>query len=234
MDSLDSPRPGLGGSHHLSPYNIFCASPRHLHPNGFLSRDSQGGVQKLSRFGLSGLWELITPSLDLWLGWGLKQTCSSSQELSDGVSHFTCTHQDRVDSWLLVIGSQTASLTPGLSFDHNLCCRCLNGSCEVIFDAYSSRTFQWYREHFKSKCFNPCNQALKFWESWRIPSSHFWKCESHPHTCPKVGLWQTKCTSLQILQKPVAKLAHGVSKYFHVNEDTNGQLPSLWCFKYHL
>ncbi len=54
-DSLDSPQPGLGGSHHLPPYSILCASPRHLHPNGFLSRESQGGVPKLSRFGLSGL-----------------------------------------------------------------------------------------------------------------------------------------------------------------------------------
>jgi len=26
-DSQDSPRPGLGGSHHLPPYIIFCASP---------------------------------------------------------------------------------------------------------------------------------------------------------------------------------------------------------------
>jgi hypothetical protein len=26
-DSQDSPRPGLGGSHHLPPYNILCAWP---------------------------------------------------------------------------------------------------------------------------------------------------------------------------------------------------------------
>jgi hypothetical protein len=34
LDSQDSPRPDLGGSHHLPPYNIICASARHLHPNG--------------------------------------------------------------------------------------------------------------------------------------------------------------------------------------------------------
>ncbi len=51
-NSFDSPRPGLGGSHHLPPYSILCVCPRHLHRNGFLSRDSQGGVPKLSRFGL--------------------------------------------------------------------------------------------------------------------------------------------------------------------------------------
>jgi len=34
-DTLDSPRPGLGGSHHLPPYSILCGWPRSLHPNGF-------------------------------------------------------------------------------------------------------------------------------------------------------------------------------------------------------
>jgi len=68
MDSLDSPWPGLRGSHHLPPYIILCVAPPHLHPNGFYSRDSQGGVPKLSRFKLPGLWELITPDSNLGLG----------------------------------------------------------------------------------------------------------------------------------------------------------------------
>ncbi len=34
-DTQDSPRPGLGGSHHLPPYIILCGWPRSLHPNGF-------------------------------------------------------------------------------------------------------------------------------------------------------------------------------------------------------
>jgi hypothetical protein len=153
-DSLDSPRPGLGGSHHLPPYNILCVAPQHSHPNDFYSRDSQGGVPKLSRFGLPGLWELITPSSDLGLGWGLKQTCSSPQELSNDVSHFTRTHRDRVDSLLFVVGSQIASLTLGPSFDHNLCCKCPNGSCEAIFDIYTSRPFQQYKENLKVRCFD--------------------------------------------------------------------------------
>ncbi len=133
-DSLDSPRPGFEGSHHLPPYSILCVSPWHLHPNGFLSWDSQGGVPKLSRFGLLGLWELITLSSDLWLGWGLTQTCSSPQDLSNGVSHSTYTHRDHVNSWLLVVGKQTTSLTPSFSFDHNLCYKCPNGSYKAIFD----------------------------------------------------------------------------------------------------
>jgi hypothetical protein len=157
-DSLDSSRPRLGGSHHLPPYSIFYVCPQHLHPNGFLSRDSQGGIPKLSLFGFQGLWELITPSLDLQLEWGLKQTYSSPQELPNGVLHSTCTHRDRVDSWLLVVRSQIA--IP--SFDHNLCYKCPNGSCKAIFDMYTSRPFQRYKEHFNARCFNPCNQTLSF------------------------------------------------------------------------
>jgi len=47
-----SPWLGLGGSHHLSPYGIFCASPRGPHSNGILSQDSQMGVPKFSKLGL--------------------------------------------------------------------------------------------------------------------------------------------------------------------------------------
>ncbi len=187
-DSLDLPRPGLGGSHHLPPYSILCVTLPHPHPNGFYSRDSQRGVLKLSWFGLSGLWALITPGSNLGLGWGLKQTCSSSQELSNGVSHSICTHQDRVDSRLFVVGSQIIILILDPSFGHNLCCKCPNGSCEAIFDIYTSRSFQRYKEHLKAKCFALFCWALKLRESRRTPSSHFWECESHPHTCFKVGL----------------------------------------------
>ncbi len=168
-DSLDSPWPGLGGGHHLPPYSILCVSSRHLHPNGFLSRDSQGRVPKLSRFVLAGLWELITPSSNLWLRWGLKKTYNSPQELSNGVLHSTCTHQDRVDSRLLVVGSQTGSLTPDLSFDHNLCYKCPNGSCEAIFDIYSSRPFQWYKEHLKA--WGVLTPAIELW-SFGSPGGH--------------------------------------------------------------
>jgi len=190
MDSLDSPRPGLGGGHHLPPYSILCVTPPHPHPNGFYSRDSQGGVPKLSWFELLGLWELITPSSNLGLGWGLMQTCSSSQDLSNSVSHSIFTHWDRVDSWLFVAGSQTANLTLKPSFDHSLCYRCPNGSCEAIFDIYTSRPFQRYKEHLKARCFSFCCWALKLRESRRNPSSHFWECESHPHTCLEVRLRQ--------------------------------------------
>jgi hypothetical protein len=161
LDSQDSPQPELGGSHHLPPYSILCASPRHLHPNGFLSWNSQGGVPKLSRFGLPPLCGVITFCSDLRLGWGLKKTCSSHWDFSNGMSHSTYMHRGWVDSWLLVVENQTANLIPGLSFCHNLCWKCSNGSYELIFDIYTSITFQWYKEHFNARCFDPCNRTLK-------------------------------------------------------------------------
>jgi len=137
----DSPRPGLGGSHHLPPYIIFCVSPRRLHPNGPFSRDSQVGVLKLSRVGILGFWTLIAPRPELGSRRGLNQSCSSCQELSKVMSHSLRRHREKVDSRLLVVGSQTGSLTPGLSFAHNLGCRCPNGPCEAILGIYTSRPF---------------------------------------------------------------------------------------------
>ncbi len=190
LDSLDSPQPEIGGSHHLPPYSILCVAPPRPRPNGYLSWDSQSGVPKLSRFGLPGLWAFIISHSDLQLGQGLKWAYSSPWELFNSVSHFTYTHRDRVDSWLFVAGSQIASLTPGPSFDHNLCCRCPNGSCKAISDIYTSRPFQRYKKYLKETCFDLWNRALKSRESRRTPSSHFWECESHPHTYLKVGLRQ--------------------------------------------
>jgi hypothetical protein len=73
---------------------------------------------------------------------------------------------------------------------HNLCFRCPNGSCKAIFDIYTSRPFQQYKEHFKARCFALCCRAIKLRESWRTLNSHFWECESHPRTCLKMGLRQ--------------------------------------------
>ncbi len=89
-NSQDSPRPGLGGSHHLPPYNILCAWPWHQHPNVILSKDSQMGVLKFPKLGFPRLWGAITLREKLWLIWGLKQNCSPYQELSKEMWHATC------------------------------------------------------------------------------------------------------------------------------------------------
>jgi hypothetical protein len=117
----------LGGSDHLPPCSILCASPQGPHPNGILSRDSQVEVSKLPKLGLLRLWGPITSCVDLWLRWDLKQSYSHHRYLFNGMSHASLTQVNRVDSWLLMVGGQIANLTSDLSFGHNLCFKCPNG-----------------------------------------------------------------------------------------------------------
>jgi hypothetical protein len=97
---------------------------------------------KIVPVGVPGLWELITPDCRVGLRRGLNQSCSPRRDLFNAMSHYQFGRREKVDSRLLVVGSQTASLTPGPSFAHNLGCRCPNGQCEAIFDIYASRPFQ--------------------------------------------------------------------------------------------
>jgi hypothetical protein len=86
------------------------------------------------------------------------------------MSHDQIGRREEVESQLLVVGNQTASLTLGPSFAHNLRCRCPNRQCEGIFDIYVSRPFQWHQEHPNARCFGPCCRALNIRESWRTPN----------------------------------------------------------------
>ncbi len=141
-DTQDSPRLRLGGSHHLPPYSILCDSPRNPHPNGYFSRDSRRGVPKSRQMGLPRLWSPITLRPDLGSQCGLKQSCSSRQELFNAMLHSRIGHREEVDYRPFVVGSQIGSSTPGPSFGHNLCFRCLNEQCEPILDIYAPRAFQ--------------------------------------------------------------------------------------------
>jgi hypothetical protein len=125
--------------------------------------------------GVPGLWALITPNCEVWSRRGLNQSCSPRRDLSNDVSHSQFRDREEVDSRLLVVGSQTASLTPGPSFAHDLGERCPNGRCEAIFDIYASRPFQWHQEHPNARCFGPCCWALNIWESRRTPTPHFFQ-----------------------------------------------------------
>jgi hypothetical protein len=89
-----------------------------------------------------------------------------------------------------VVGSQTASLTPGPSFAHNLGCRCPNGQCEAIFDIYASRPFQWHQEHPNARFFGPFCWTLNIRESRRLQILTFSKCWASPPHLAKVGLRQ--------------------------------------------
>ncbi len=125
--------------------------------------------------------------------------------------HSTCTHQGQTDSRLLVVGSQTTSLTLGPSFCHNLCCRCPNGSCEAIFNIYTSIDFQWYEECLKASFFDPCNRTLKFLESRRTPKSPFqecltlfqkWGCNILVAPPSHLSIWTFFQLGLKIVQRP--------------------------------
>ncbi len=66
-DSLDSPQPKLGGSHHFPPYNIIYAWPWGQHSNFILSWDSQVGILKFPKLRLLQLWRPITLCANLQL-----------------------------------------------------------------------------------------------------------------------------------------------------------------------
>jgi len=141
--------------------------------------------------GVPGLWELITPDCQVWSRRGLNQSCSPRRDLSNAMSHFPFGGREKVDSRLLVVGSQTASLTLGPSFAHNLSDKCPNGQCEAIFDIYASRPFQWHQEHLNVRCFGPCCRTINIWESRRTPNPQLWKCWASPPHLAKVGLRHT-------------------------------------------
>jgi hypothetical protein len=140
--------------------------------------------------GVPGLWELITPDYQVWSRRGLNQSCSPRRDLSNAMSHFQFGGREEVDSRLLVVGSQTASLTPGPSFAHNLGCRCSNEQCEAIFDIYASRPFQWHQEHSNARCFGSCYWTPNIRESRRTPNPQLWECWASPPHLAKVGLRQ--------------------------------------------
>jgi hypothetical protein len=130
------------------PLIIFSAAPR----GGYIQMALFPGTPKLESrncletvpVGVPGLWELISPNCQVRLEWGLNQCCSSPRELFNSMSHSRCKRREEVNSRLLMVGSQIASLTLNLSFAPNLSCRCPNGQCEASLDIYTSRPFQWH------------------------------------------------------------------------------------------
>jgi hypothetical protein len=148
--------------------------------------------------GIPGLWALITLGCRVWLQRGLNQSCSRRRDLSNAMSHSQFGGREEVDSWLLMVGSQTASLTPDPYFAHNLGCRCPNGQCEAIFDIYSSRPFQWHQERPNARCFGLFCWTLNIREFWRTPNPQLLEWEFHPPTSPKVRLRHKKGTRSRV------------------------------------
>ncbi len=191
FDTQDSPWPELGGSHHLPPYSILYNAPRGLRPNALFPgtpKLESRNCPEIVPVGVLGLWELITPDCRVRSQRGPNKSCSPRRDLSNDVLHSQFGGRKEVYSRLLMIGSQTGSLTPGPSFAHNLGCRCPNDQCEAIFDIYASRPFQWHQEHPNARRFGLCCRTLNIRESRRTPNPQLWEWEFHPPTSPKVGL----------------------------------------------
>jgi len=222
MDSQDSPQPGLGGSHHLPPYSIFCAWSCNQHPNVILSQDSQVGILKFPKLGLPQLWGPITLCADLRLRWGLKQSYSPCWELFNSMLHVTYTQGNWVDPQFLVVGSQTANLTFSPFFGHNLCFKYSNGSCEPILDIYVPRDFWWHKKLFDPMNFNPCKCFLKIRKSIWTPTpkvgAHLKVWEFIPSHSPtllgtwnvisKLHTWPAPSQALALVTSPRLGLRH--------------------------
>ncbi len=163
------------------------------------------GVLKFPKLGLPQLWGPIILCANLQLRWSLKQSYSPCREFFNYMLHATYTQGDRVDSRLLVVGSQIANLTLGLYFGHNLCFRCPNGSCKPILDIQVSINFQWYKNFFNLMGFDPCNCLLKIQESigtltpkmgvhlgvWRFIPSHSFALSGAQDLIPGLSSWPT-------------------------------------------
>jgi hypothetical protein len=130
-----------------------------------------------------------------------------------------------------MVGSQISNLTPSLSFCHNLCCRCPNGSCDHIFDIYTLIAFQWYKEHVSARCFDLYNQTLKFQESQWTTKSPFRECECHPPTLPKVGLWHMindyDILSLKSIWDSILNIRSHI-QIWHVHPNWMVNAPTRW------
>jgi hypothetical protein len=130
------------------PLIVFSAAQR----GGYIQMALFPGTPKLKSrnypeivlVGVPRLWKLISPNFQVRLERGLNQCYSSPRERFNAMLRSVIGYREEVDSRLLVVGSQTANLTPGRSFAHNLGCRCPNGQCEATLDIYTSRPFQWH------------------------------------------------------------------------------------------
>jgi hypothetical protein len=168
--------------------------------------------------GVPGLWDFRAPRSSLRSERGLNQSCSPQKELSNAVLHSWSARREQVDSRLLVVGSQTANLTPGPSFAHNLGFRCPNDQCEAIFDIYVLRPFQWHQERLNARCFGPCCRALNIRESRRTPNPQPFQVLGFTPTLGQSGV-ATFRVSLGLNYKPLSatgskkRLFMGVSEF---------------------
>jgi hypothetical protein len=91
-------------------------------------------------------------------------------------------------------GSNSKVGTPVTLRAHNLCLKCLNGSCEPTLDIYVPRDFQWYKKRFNPMGFDSCNRSLKIRDSNSQNESSFGSVSVHSLTFPYT-LGSMRCDS---------------------------------------
>jgi len=78
------------------------------------------------------------------------------------------------------------TLTPSLSFGHNLCFKFSNGSCKPILDIFVSKSFHWYKERFNPMSFDSSNRSLNIWQ--------YGKDSNSQSGSPLGSVWAHSCT----------------------------------------
>jgi len=160
-NSQDSPRPRLMGSHHLL-HIIYFAPLREAHIQmTFCPEIPKGESRKCQSWNscnFVGL-QLHAQTSDQDEVW------SKVAALVESFPTLCCTPfaHTKVESILnfLWSGVKLPVLIPNLSFCHNLCCKCPNGSCEPILNICTSITFQWYKKFLNARCFDFYNCFMK-------------------------------------------------------------------------
>jgi hypothetical protein len=176
----------------------------------FFPRTLKSWVPKFPKLGFLPLWMRITYFSNLWLKWGLMQSCNLCLDISNDMCHATYKHVIQSDSWFLMVGSQIAILISSLSFSHNLSCKYSNGSCKPILNIYILRNFQWCNELFNLMNFDLSNFRLKIQNSIKTSTPkvkvHLKLCgliPSHSFTLSGMWMWLVGCILGQHLCMPL-------------------------------
>jgi hypothetical protein len=118
------------GSHHLSPYSTICASTRPTSKWYFVPGLPNGStkIRKVESLATLGSHNFVCrPLIEL-------RSKAKLYPLSRFFQQYVARHLHARKSGRFPTFNQTTNLIPDLSFGHNLCFRCINGSCEPILD----------------------------------------------------------------------------------------------------
>jgi len=150
LNSQDSPWPGLGGSHHLPPYSILCASSWGPHPNDIFPSGNPEIVKVGTLMTLGAYNFSCRPRVEM-------KSKAKLYALSRAFQWYvaSCLHASK-SGWFLTFNGRelNCQFDSRPFFGHNLCLKCPNGWCEPILDIYVLISFQWYKK---------THQSIGFW-----------------------------------------------------------------------